>query len=131
MLRVDATIINTNVVNVITFYLVLCFNRQNTHWWITLLQGLAGIGAGIEDQNRLLRKAKGVPHVREKQNEHEKEQHAENEGNDTGRGQEAVIGQDCALHDEARDGQQEAEGGMDRQQRRTRYYASRCEYRYS
>ncbi len=27
--------------------LAMSFNRHNVHWWITLLQGLVGIGAGI------------------------------------------------------------------------------------
>ncbi len=27
--------------------LVMSFNRQNEHWWITLLQGIAGLVAGV------------------------------------------------------------------------------------
>ncbi len=31
-----------------TVLLIMSFNKKNTqHWWITLLQGIAGIGAGI------------------------------------------------------------------------------------
>ncbi len=27
--------------------LYMSFNRRNTDWWVTLLQGLVGVGAGI------------------------------------------------------------------------------------